>query len=396
MKNKLKTFASGLFIALCTAGIPGVIWAVWGSSAFDGLTTTVGAFSARLSCNGIENLFGVSQSQKKIPAITEITAPMNEYLKNASDTDGWAWTIDLAPDEIETPYEITPLPTPSEEILNAIPYPDSIEDNDGEILTLHYGTYTDSAYINLEKGGQVRNCTSVSNQVLKEASGELPDFNIELNSDQPQVLIYHTHTTESFEPYTRDYYDADFTCKTTDITMNMVAVGNEICEQLEAAGIRTLHDTTVHDYPSYNGSYQSSRQTVEEILEMYPSIKVVLDVHRDGIEREDGTRIAPITEIDGKRAAQIMIISCCDDGDGEIPLYMENFKLACLFQSQLEADYQGITRPILFDYRFYNQDLSTGSLLIEIGSHGNSIDEAKYSGELVGKSIAKALSGLSE
>lgn len=312
---------------------------------------------------------------------------------NSESFQKWNFLMELAPDEDETPFEITPLPTPSDEILSAIPYPEDIDDRDGVITTYQYGFYTDENYITLNNGGQVRNCTQISNEELLEISQSLPNFNIEFNSPQPQVLIYHTHTTESFEPYTRDFYDKDFTCKTTDITMNMVAVGNEIQAQLEQAGICTLHDTTVHDYPSYNGAYQSSRETVSEILEKYPSIKVVLDVHRDGIERSDGTRIAPVVEIDGKRAAQIMIISCCDN-DGNLPKFRENFKLACLFQSQLETDFQGITRPILFDYRFYNQDLSVGSLLIEIGSHGNSIDEAKYSGELVGKSIANALEKL--
>ena len=356
-----------------------------------GCTRAAAIASARL-CYPLFKSSGSAPQKQSAGQIPEITTPSAEFpLYNINSSQGWRWTMDLAPDEIDTPVPIPPLPTPSDEILNAIPYPSDIEDKDGVIQTFHYGRYTGESYIDLQNGGQARNCTSVSNDELINASGELPDFEIELDSDEPQVLIYHTHTTESFEPYTRDFYDADFTAKTTDTSMNMVAVGNEICNQLENAGIRTLHDTTVHDYPSYNGSYQSSRQTVEEILAMYPSIKVVLDVHRDGIERSDGTRIAPVVETDYGRAAQVMIISCCDDGDGEIPHYMENFKLASLFQSQLESDCEGITRPILFDYRFYNQDLSTGSLLIEIGSHGNSIDEALCSGRLVGKSIANAL-----
>lgn len=393
MKKIKATLLTALSVTCACFLLPLAVNVISSDNSFTRLASSMGKASAKLSFPDIDKLFAVEEGAEEIP---EITSPMNEIpFYNINSTLGWSWAVDLAPDEVETPSLMPPLPTSSEEILNAIPYPESIEDNDGSIQTMHYGVYTDSNYINLEKGGQVRNCTSVSNETLLNASEELPDFQIEFNSDEPQVLIYHTHTTESFEPYTRDYYDSDFTCKTTDITKNMVAVGNEIVAELEAAGIRTLHDTTVHDYPSYNGSYQSSRETVSEILAMYPSIKVVLDIHRDGIERSDGTRIAPIVEVDGERAAQIMIISCCDDGDGEIPLYMENFKLASLFQSQLEADYEGITRPVLFDYRFYNQDLSTGSLLIEIGSHGNSIDEATYSGKLVGKSIANALKELS-
>ena len=213
-------------------------------------------------------------------------------------------------------------------------------------------------------------------------------MSLDKNSEEPQILIYHTHATESFEKYARDFYDSDFNCKTTDRSMSIISVGDKICEQLDNAGIAYVHDTLVHDYPSYDGSYNSSRESVRQILEKYPSIKIVLDVHRDGIERDDGTRIAPQTEVDGRQAAQIMIISCCDDGTMSIPDFMQNFSLAALLQSQLESDWKGLTRPILFDYRFYNQDLSTGSLLIEVGSQANSIEQVQYTGELIGKSLA--------
>lgn len=356
------------------------------------LAETAGKASAKLTF--ITPGYSLPEAPEASGETTVIDYPMEEILRKNGGFQmgsGSAWNIDMAPDEIETPTEIPPLPTPSEDILNAVPYPDSLENRDGVIETVHYGLYTAPYYINLKNGGQVRNCTNLPNSVLEEADGSPLPFEVDAKSKEPQVLIYHTHTTESFEPYTRDFYDKSFTTKTTDMTKNMVAVGNAICARLEEAGIATLHDTTVHDYPSYNGSYQSSRQTVSEILEEYPSIKVVLDVHRDGIEREDGTRIAPVAEIDGKRAAQIMIISCCDDGDGELPDFMENFRFACALQSRIETDWEGLTRPVLFDCRHYNQDLSTGSLLIEVGSHGNSLDEALTSGDLIGQSLVKLL-----
>ena len=215
----------------------------------------------------------------------------------------------------------------------------------------------------------------------------------DLTAAKPTVLILHTHATESFELSERDFYDASFSTKTTDPEKSIIAVGDKICRQLEQAGIPYIHDTLVHDYPSYNGSYQSSRETVQRILAEYPSIKIVLDIHRDGIEREDGTRLSPVAEINGKKAAQIMIISGCDDGTMGMPNYLENLKLATAFQQQIEADYPGLTRPILFDYRHYNQDLTTGSLLIEVGSHGNSLDQVKYSGELIGKVLAQTIQG---
>ena len=170
-------------------------------------------------------------------------------------------------------------------------------------------------------------------------------------------------------------------------------VGNEICRQLEAQGIGVIHATEIHDYPSYNGSYARSRETIQPILEQYPSIKVALDIHRDAIS-SNGNAYQPFIEIDGREAAQIMIISGCDDGTLGMPNYMKNFRFASYLDQQLESDYPGLTRPILFDYRKYNQDLTTGSLLIEVGSHGNTLEQVQYSGQLIGASLARSLISL--
>lgn len=271
------------------------------------------------------------------------------------------------------------------------PYPAEWTEG-GSIVRTTYGHYDGKTFFDLDNGGQVNNKTSLDMQTLKAESNLLPEFTIE-DTDEPQVLIYHTHTTESYEPYVRDFYDANFNYRTTDETKNVVMVGNAIQKELESAGIGVIHSTVIHDYPSYNGAYDRSAETVKEILKEYPSIKVALDIHRDAV-CTDTVAYQPYVEIDGKEAAQIMIISGCDDGTMNMPDYMKNFRFASLLQSQIESDNMGLTRPVLFDYRHYNQDLTTGSLLIEVGSHGNTLDQACYSGELLGKSIAKALKGL--
>jgi stage II sporulation protein P len=273
-----------------------------------------------------------------------------------------------------------------------VPYPEITDVHSGNVIMQTFGEYTGREYFDLEKCGQVRNCTEESSNVLLAQSRLKPEFSIKLNST-PQVLIMHTHTTESFEPYERDYYDASFSYRTSDESMNVVAVGEEMRVQIESYGISVIHDTTIHDYPSYNGSYERSAETVRKILEENPDIKVVLDIHRDAIASENDL-IAPVTKINGKNAAQIMIVSGCDDGTMDMPDYLQNFRLASMFQQQIEGDYPGLTRPVLFDYRNYNQGLTTGSLLIEVGSHGNSIDQVRYAGELIGKSIGKALQKL--
>ncbi len=274
------------------------------------------------------------------------------------------------------------------------PYPENWNLSGGFVQQMSYGLYAGTRYFQLSKAGQVQNLTALSNQELYEESQLLPEFRIQKNGS-PQVLIMHTHTTESFEPYERTAYDSDFNYRTTDNSKNVVMIGNQIAAQLENAGIGVIHDSTVHDYPSYTGAYERSAETVRNLLIQYPSIKIVLDIHRDAIGG-DGVIKQPVAEIDGRKAAQIMIISGCDDGTMDMPNYLKNFRFACLLQQQLESDYPTLTRPVLFDYRKYNQDLTTGSLLIEVGSHGNTLEQVQYSGELIGRSLARALERLEE
>ncbi len=264
---------------------------------------------------------------------------------------------------------------------------------DGKIIFKNYGANKGTRFINLDVAGQVRNATSVKNATLVKEAKKKPDFKIKANK-KPEVLIMHTHTTEGFEPYERDYYDNSHPSRTKDLDKNVAKVGEALAKKLENAGIGVIHDKTIHDNPSYNGSYERSAVTVKKILKENPTIKVVLDIHRDAIVQENGDRIAPIAEINGKKAAQVMIISGCDDGTMNMPNYLKNFRLASLLQQQIESDNKGLTRAVLFDYRKYNQDLTTGSLLIEVGAYSNSLDQAVYSAELIGDSIAKALLSL--
>lgn len=258
-------------------------------------------------------------------------------------------------------------------------------ENAGQIVTQHYSQGEGNLYVNCG-AATIKNLTSLPNSEITEAiSAGLP-FTIDVGSSEPQVLIMHTHTTETFELEEKDWYDPEFTCRSTDLSVNMAAVGQQIADQLNAAGIVTLHDTTLHDYPSYNGSYERSNATVQSYLQQYPSIKVVLDVHRDAIEPQSGQRVSAVADINGQTAAQVMII-CGADKNGNLPNFKKNLAFAAAWQNAMESRFPGLTRPVLFDYRYYNQDLTTGSLLIEIGSHGNTLAQAEYAGQLVGQAL---------
>ncbi|MCD7800645.1 MAG: stage II sporulation protein P [Ruminococcus sp.] len=343
--------------------------------------TTIGETSGNVALNDENTL--------QEPTIVQETTPnwSDNILSNGL---GWDYSLDDTSDSFDFFDEKFNL-TAGEE-----PYPDvdTLTNHSGNVIQTILNNYSGTQYVTLSSGALVKNVTSVSNNTLLNESKNLPEFTIDLNSDEPQVLIMHTHTTESFEPFERTYYDSSFSYRTTDNSKNVVMVGDMIAQELENAGIKTIHNSTVHDYPSYTGSYERSAVTVQSILDEYPSIKVVLDIHRDALSR-DGDLLQPVVEIDGKKSAQIMIISGCDDGTMNMPNYMQNFRLASLLQNQIYSDYGDFARPILFDYRKYNQDLTTGSLLIEVGTHGSTLEQVRYAGQLLGKSIAKALVSIS-
>ena len=289
-----------------------------------------------------------------------------------------------APEELLPAATPEPQPEGAQEQAEPAPTPGPPPEGMGAVVSAHYEQGSGAAYIPCA-AGTIKNCTSLSAaEVAEAAAGPLP-FSIEVGSSEPQVLIMHTHATESYELEDLGWFDPEYTSRRTDTSLNMVAVGAAIAEELSAAGIVTLQDATLHDYPSYNGSYERSNATVRSYLEQYPSIKVVLDVHRDAIET-DGARVKAVAEVEGKTAAQVMII-CGADKNGNLPNFKQNLAFAAKWESAMESRYPGLTRPVLFDYRYYNQDLTTGSLLIEMGSHGNTLEEAVYSGHLVGKAL---------
>lgn len=256
----------------------------------------------------------------------------------------------------------------------------------GAVTEQQFGQGSGEKYIPCGAGSIKNNTRQTAADIAAEAAQPLP-FAIEKDSAAPQVLIMHTHATEDYRLSAGLWFTPGDGARSTDRSINMCAVGRVMADTLNAAGICTLHDETLNDYPSYTGSYANSRAVVQQYLAQYPSIKVVLDVHRDAIQRDDGTRVKPVADIGGMKAAQVMII-CGADVDGNLPNFKQNLRFASRWQDKMESMFPGLTRPVLFDYRYYNQDLTTGSLLIEMGGHANTLEEAKYSGRLVGQALA--------
>ncbi|MCD8390307.1 MAG: stage II sporulation protein P, partial [Firmicutes bacterium] len=210
------------------------------------------------------------------------------------------------------------------------------------------------------------------------------ELGFSITDDGPQVLVVHTHTTECYDG---DQMSGE-TERTTDESKNVVAVGEVICQTLEKYGIKTYHDRTYHDYPTYQGAYTRELTTVTSILEQYPSIKVVLDVHRDAFIYEDGSKLKVDRENAECPTAKVMIVAGTDSMGLYHPNWRENLKLAAKLQNAAEIMYPGLTRSIDLRQERFNMHMTTGSLLLEVGSNGNTLEEALNAGENIAEALA--------
>ncbi len=216
-----------------------------------------------------------------------------------------------------------------------------------------------------------------SERVVNIEQTLLRKSSIEVTKDgSPQVLIVHTHGTESYnEGSLFKYYESDY-LRSTNIEENVVAIGARIKEILTEAGYSVIHDMTMHDDGNYNGSYASSRKAIKKYLEEYPSIKIVLDVHRDTVITQEGVKYRTIWEYHGKSAAQVMILLGAGGSKYPNDHWEENLGLSLMIYERAVKKYPDLMRPILMRSSLYNQDLSNGGILVEVGTCGNTFEEA--------------------
>ena len=211
-----------------------------------------------------------------------------------------------------------------------------------------------------------------------------------LGAQGPQVLIIHTHATESYTMPAGAEYEASDSFRTTDTRCNMVRIGDEMAQVMSEAGLGVVHDRTLHDYPSYSGSYDRSLKAIEDYLQRYPTISFVLDVHRDAVQDANGNQFKLLCGED-KNAAQLEFVIGSDGGGRSHERWRENLKLACAVQETLYRDYPTLMRPITVRNSRYNQHKTDGSLLVEVGTAGNSLEEAVNGARLFAAGFAKTV-----
>ena len=206
-------------------------------------------------------------------------------------------------------------------------------------------------------------------------------------ADKPSVLIIHSHTTESYTQTQGYTYTPTAAYRTLEESSNMLRVGEVLKAALESRGLQVLHDRTIHDYPSYTDAYMNSRETVKKYLQEYPSICMVIDLHRDAADTGSGQLTTSAT-VNGTKSAQLMMVVGTDASGRTHDHWQKNMALAVKLHAHLEQLYPGICRPISFRKERFNQDLSPGAMLIEVGAAGDTLEEALIAANALAEALA--------
>ena len=219
------------------------------------------------------------------------------------------------------------------------------------------------------------------------------DYEMLATINQPKVLIIHTHSRESYSEegalsYSSEIEEIGFSSNDNE---NVVSIGELMAEVLNDKGIPTVHSSVMHDSIRYKDSYIRSAETITKYLEKYPSIELVIDIHRESLMTSEGALVRPVTLIDSEEVAQVMCVVGSDWGGEKCPNWQDNLSIALKLRDILNSKYGNICRPPQLRESTYNQDLSRYSLTIEVGSSGNSLEEAKRAATIIANGISKIM-----
>lgn len=210
----------------------------------------------------------------------------------------------------------------------------------------------------------------IKNQTTYELTQDMlkPDITI----DNKNILIFHTHSCESYTPSEKYQYTQTGNYRTTDLNYTVIRVGNELENYLKKCNLNVVHNTSYHDYPSYTGSYTRSLETVENMLQTTPS-DIIIDLHRDAIgSRPD---YAPTVKIGEDYCAQVMFVIGTNEGGLWHPNWNQNLKFAVKVQEKAEEMYPGLFKPIMLTKSRYNQHTGKYANIMEVGATGNTLDQ---------------------
>lgn len=310
----------------------------------------------------------------------------------------WGVSGQTAQEPSQEPLE--PTPEPTSQLPASQPAQDHDDLSEPPAVTAAPGNIVERTLVPSSSEGYVYadglylyNRTSLPVDLAAAAAASV---NITLPEEGPQVLIVHTHATEAYTPDGTDLYEpSDNNTRTLDEAYNVIRVGDEIERVFTELGLSVIHDRTLYDYPKYNGAYERSGAGIADYLAQHPTIRIVLDIHRDALVGDDGTVYKAVTEIDGVKTAQVMLVLGSSAG-GEHPNWTENLALAVRIQRSMDRLYPTLARPLALRVPRYNQHLTNGSLLVEVGCHGNTLQEALAGARLFARSAGQVLLELKE
>ncbi len=207
----------------------------------------------------------------------------------------------------------------------------------------------------------------------------------------PHILIVHTHGSEAYTPTTGLEYRPTTAYRTMDSEKSVVRVGAVLAQTLTEAGFSVIHDKSINDYPSFNDAYWTTLQKIQLWQTRYPNLQMIIDVHRDAAQDDKGNAVALSAQADGESCARLMLVVGTDQGGLSHPNWQENLSNALKLQSVLEGAHPGLCRSMDLRTERFNQHAAPGSLLVEIGTHGNTLPQAINSAKLLGEGIAQML-----
>ena len=213
-----------------------------------------------------------------------------------------------------------------------------------------------------------------------------------VKSDEPLVLVVHTHGTEAYNECGKEgYYNSSLPLRSEDNSENVVGIGQKLVSVLNDFGIPAIHSEKLCDKESFVHAYSTSAEEVKAYLKKYPSIRFVIDLHRDSIESADKTKTNPLTNIAGKETAQLMFVVGTDEAGANHRNWQDNLSLALTLQSEISQDYPRLFRKINLRTASFNQQLSTGYLLLECGSCASSYEQAQSAVEMFATGLARVI-----
>ena len=328
----------------------------------------------------------------EIPAINEIVSKSNTTIKeeNEEDTKDFSERIlgvELSRLKESEKIEENPIETPSENIENK-PVEEEKDNNNSNVDVSNISENVETQIVTQNPISESFNNEINGVKIKNETSFDIPDdiMNTELDIDKNNILIFHTHTCESYTPSEKYQYEQTGNFRTTDLNYTVARLGDELTNYLLGFGFKVNHDKTYHDYPAYTGSYSRSLESVKKDLQENPS-DIIIDLHRDAIGSKSD--YDPSVKIGDDVASQLMFVIGTNGGGLYHPNWQNNLRFAIKVQEIANEMYPGLFKPMIVRNSRYNQQLGKAAVIIEVGSTGNTLEQSLTSMKYLAKVFEK-------